>query len=62
MAPPYRQLVGAGDAGLGVHRFERRREASGPESARGSAASRHEPRGTGEEGAAGVSAWCHLDD
>jgi len=45
---PYRQLVGAGDAGLGVHQIERRREASGPESARGPAASRHEPRGTGE--------------
>ena len=45
---PYRQLVGAGDAGLGVHQIERRREASGPESAHGPAASRHEPRGTGE--------------
>jgi hypothetical protein len=43
---PYRHLVGADDAGLGVHRFERRRAASGRRR-RGSVTSRG--RGEGEE-------------
>ena len=32
--PPYRKLVGASDAGLGVHRFERRRPARRARAAR----------------------------